>query len=125
MTQGQTKPDYLRDGFELMDRDLRFLLECFSEVLSELGYDDLARHLPWLGQVDGSAQAPWRLGLAYSVAFQLLNMVEEHAAGVIRAGPGVCEGGGAEVRAWGLQFARREKADVDEKAILATMRREW
>jgi phosphoenolpyruvate carboxylase len=123
MTQGLTKPDYLRDGFELMDRDLRFLLECFSEVLTELGFGDLARHLPWLGEVDGSAKAPWRLGLAYSVAFQLLNMVEEQAAGVIRARREVCEGLAAEHGLWGSQLARLQKAGVDQAAILGTMRK--
>jgi phosphoenolpyruvate carboxylase len=123
MIQGQSKPDYLRDGFEMMDRDLRFLLECFSEVLSDLGLDHLAKHLPWLGRVTEEVAVPWRLGLAYSVAFQLLNMVEEHAAAAVRARRERHEGMMAEQGLWGSQLSRLQKAGMDEDGMLATMRR--
>ena len=53
MKQGTTKPDYLGIGFEMMERDLRFLLECFAEVLTELGHADLAAASPL-------ARAKWR-----------------------------------------------------------------
>src|SRR3954453_19795941 len=107
MRQGKSSPDslpdYLRIGFEMLDRELLFLMECFGEVLTEQGHADLAAHLPWLGRTVAGASAPWRLGLAYSVAFQLLNMAEEHAAGEMRALREESEGLAAERGLWGSQ----------------------
>jgi phosphoenolpyruvate carboxylase len=65
-----------------IDADLAYIMTCFQEVLVELGEPELAQHLPW-----GNAQPPTmsdhephRTAQAYSIAFQLLNMVEENAA---------------------------------------------
>ena len=86
--QGNTAPDYVTLGFEKIDRDLRFLIGCLGETLVELGHHDLAAYLPWatrpLPPVDSGA-LPAQLGLVYSMAFQLLNMVEENAAASMRA----------------------------------------
>ena len=35
--QGNHVPDYVALGFEQIDRDLHFLIECFREVLTDLG----------------------------------------------------------------------------------------
>ena len=56
-----------------------------GEVLTDMGLGQLAEHLPWFGQgvkAEEIEQFPPQLGLVYSIAFQLLNMVEENAAGV-------------------------------------------
>jgi hypothetical protein len=83
MTKGQSVPDYVAIGFDKIERDLKFFIESLGEVLSELGLGELASHLPWFGtdpnKVD-PAEVPAQLGLVYSIAFQLLNMVEENAA---------------------------------------------
>ncbi len=114
-------PDYLSIGFDRLERDLRFLMECFAEVLSDLGHGDLAAHLPWLGQaLDRPAAA--RLGLAYSVAFQLLNMVEEHAAARMRVLREQSEGMRAERGTWGSQLSRLGELGVSTADILAAMR---
>ncbi|MHA3773104.1 phosphoenolpyruvate carboxylase [Verrucomicrobiota bacterium sgz303538] len=124
MTQGTTTiPDYLSIGFQKMDRDLRLLMECFAEVLSDLGHSDLAAHLPWRGQLTGIETAPARLGLAYSVAFQLLNMVEEHAAGEVRELRERSEGLLAERGCWGSQLLRLKQAGFTSDDIVATMQR--
>jgi len=122
MNQGTPTPDYLSIGFDKMDRDLRFLMQCFAEVLHDLGHKDLAAHLPWLGDVTETGPAPWRLGLAYSVAFQLLNMVEEHAAAEMRSLRECSEGLAAERGLWGAQLRRLKKAGTTAEAILDTMR---
>jgi phosphoenolpyruvate carboxylase len=101
--QGHTVPDYVAIGFEKIDRDLRFLIACLGEVLSDLGHDDLARHLPWSDEApsgEGGA-VPAQLGLVYSIAFQLLNMVEENAAASMRALRESSEGLAAERGLWG------------------------
>jgi phosphoenolpyruvate carboxylase len=65
-----------------IERDLAFVIGCFREVLNEAGEHELARHLPWQGEsVETVAGArPERIAQAASIAFQLLNMVEENAA---------------------------------------------
>lgn len=62
--------------------DLDFLLDCFYEVLQELGEDALAARLPWRGELSlpSPGQASDRTAQAYSIAFQLLTMVEENAS---------------------------------------------
>ncbi|HEV7402069.1 MAG TPA: phosphoenolpyruvate carboxylase [Chthoniobacteraceae bacterium] len=121
MKQGTSSPDYLGLGFEMLDRELRFLTECLREVLIELGHRDLAEHLPWLGQTVAGDSAPWRLGLAYSVAFQLLNMVEEHAAGEMRLLRERNEGNTAERGLWGQQIARLRAQGLTAEEMLAAM----
>ena len=45
MIKGQPT-DYVAIGFEKIERDLHFFMECLGEVLRELGLADLAAHLP-------------------------------------------------------------------------------
>ncbi len=124
MIQGEnTTPDYITIGFNKMDRDLRHLMDCFAEVLRDLGHQDLAAHLPWQQNTGESGIAPWRLGLAYSVAFQILNMIEEHAAAEMRALRERSEGLAAERGLWGSQLERLKQAGATPEEICATMRR--
>jgi len=78
------KQDYVARGFQKINDDLTFLMNCFREVLEELGEDYLARNLPWINQVNVDAAPNPRLSQAYSIAFQLLNMVEENVAAQVR-----------------------------------------
>jgi hypothetical protein len=48
-TEGPILPDYLTLGFEKIDGDLSFLMDCFREVLESLGKKELADQLPWGG----------------------------------------------------------------------------
>jgi phosphoenolpyruvate carboxylase len=124
MTQGNSVPDYVAIGFEKIDRDLRFLIECLGEVLCEMGSADLAAHLPWRGAVPaGTAleDLPSQLGLVYSIAFQLLNMVEESAAASMRALREISEGLSAERGLWGDQLARLKHGGASEATIVATL----
>lgn len=62
-------------------QDLRFLLECFREVLIENGASHLADCMPW---VNKRANMPEEFTekhvQIYSIALQLLNMAEENGA---------------------------------------------
>ncbi len=116
------KPDYIAIGFEQIDRDLRELMAAFCEVLRDLGHEDLAKHLPWTGApIAEVAELPPRLGLAYSVAFQLLNMVEENAAAEMRELREEGEGIAAEQGLWGAQLGRLKAAGIPEKSIAAVL----
>ena len=78
------KEDYIARGFQKIHDDLTFLMICFREVLEELGEHYLANNLPWINQVNVDAEPNPRLCQAYSIAFQLLNMVEENVAAQVR-----------------------------------------
>ena len=88
MSQDETvKSDYVALGFEKIDRDLQFLIGSLEEVLISLGHQDLAALLPWTGKqlpadID---RLPAQTALVFSIAFQLLNLVEENAAAQMRA----------------------------------------
>jgi phosphoenolpyruvate carboxylase len=121
--QGNTVPDYVAIGFEKIDRDLRFLIGCLGEVLAELGHDELVRHLPWSERTppaEGEALPP-QLGLVYSIAFQLLNMVEENAAASMRGLREASEGLAAERGLWGDQFARLQKSGLTAEEIAGAL----
>jgi phosphoenolpyruvate carboxylase len=62
--------------------DLDFILDCFQEVLTDLGEDALAQQLlrPNQESPPFALQQPRRNAQTYSIAFQLLNMVEENAS---------------------------------------------
>ncbi|QIF00815.1 phosphoenolpyruvate carboxylase [Roseimicrobium sp. ORNL1] len=115
-------PDYLDIGFEQIDRDLKFLMGAFGEVLTGLGMPELAEHLPWTGNEPSTTSLPPRLGLAYSLAFQLLNMVEESAAASVRAIREEHEGIAAERGLWGSQLRRLQKKGASAEEIVATFR---
>lgn len=115
-------PDYLTIGFEQIDRDLRFLVGAFAEVLRDLGHEELAASLPWIGEGGALNDAPPRLGLAYSVAFQLLNMVEENAAATVRELREAHEGMDAEQGLWGSQLEVLKMAGASEEAVAGQLR---
>ena len=70
---------------EKVREDLQFVMDCFREVLRDLGEDDLAAHLPWGEDApSGADQDPQHTAQGFSIAFQLLNMVEENAAVQLR-----------------------------------------
>jgi len=62
--------------------DLEFLLECLKEVLIESGETKLAQELPWVGEARDikPEEITEKHVQVYSIAFQLLNMVEVNGA---------------------------------------------
>ncbi len=120
--KGERVPDYVTIGFEKIDRDLRFLMNCLAEVLTELGHGEMAAWLPWSGQpLPVDQPLPSQLGLVYSIAFQLLNMVEENAAAAMRELRESSEGLRAERGLWGEHLARFKAAGITEGEILETL----
>jgi phosphoenolpyruvate carboxylase len=120
MTQGNTTPDYVGLGFAKINRDLQFLIECLGEVLGELGNTQLAGQLPWFGPPRNGSEnedLPPQLGLVYSIAFQLLNMVEENAAASMRLLREASEGLPAERGLWGERLTRLKRQGVPESVI--------
>jgi phosphoenolpyruvate carboxylase len=74
----------LDQWFEKIDADIAFLTGCFAEVLQEVGETELAQALPWRGGSETTASIPDgrtdRELQMLSIAYHLLNLVEENAA---------------------------------------------
>ena len=65
---------------EKVKKDISFLMDCFEEVLRELGEESLIPFLPFRGKpLDEIDDLPEKKIELLSIAFQLLNMVEENA----------------------------------------------
>jgi len=112
------KTDYVALGFEKIDRDLHFLISCLEDVLVSLGHADLAALLPWTGKQlpEDPDQLPSQTGLVFSIAFQLLNLVEENAAAQMRALREGELGLSAEPGLWGQALATlHERGFVGEE----------
>ncbi len=109
--------------FEKIDRDLRFLLGCFQEVLEELEGEGLARYLPWVEtevQLETTAH-PTRIAQVHSIAFLLLNMVQENAITQYRR---VLESDQGTVQLpglWGQTLQHLKLAGMSEQQIAADL----
>lgn len=111
-------------GYDKIRQDLDYLMICFREMLEDLGEGNLARALPW---VNGASEAethdiaPEKLIQAYSMGFQLLNMVEENAAAQFRRK--IEEQGGQQVirGSWGETFDEWKRAGLSAQSVLETV----
>jgi phosphoenolpyruvate carboxylase len=117
--QPANRKPLLHDGFQLLESELGFATEVFSEVLHRLGLRGLSEKLPWRGRglpaVDGPDRA---LGQAYSIAFQLLNIVEERVAAQVRRWREKSNGPAAEKGLWPEKLAEMRALGLDAAAIL-------
>lgn len=118
----ETPPQNLRThGFQLLEDDLRYLMEAFSAVLRKLGEPELADSLPWIGT--GAPKKTTRsLGQAYSIAFQMLNVVEERAASQIRRLREKKSGPEAEKGLWADNLKQLRTLGLNEADILAALK---
>jgi phosphoenolpyruvate carboxylase len=117
------KSDYVALGFEKIDRDLAFLIGSLAEVLTTLGHADLAALLPWTGKELPSDidRLPAQTGLVFSIAFQLLNLVEENAAAQMRSLRETELGVTAEPGLWGQALANLRERGFGPEQIASRL----
>jgi len=115
------KEDYLAFGFQKIREDLNFLMKCFREVLEALGEGQLAARLPWVNQVVCDPTPNPRLSQAYSVAFQLLNMVEENVAAQVRRARESEQSLAQEPGLWAYQLQKLRQTGISEDEITAQL----
>src|SRR4051812_20787098 len=122
---GPTRPDedILAQSFDKIDRDLAYVMTCFREVLIELGDPTLATRLPWGADPGTSSHREWRDRdiQVLSIAFQLLNMVEENAAAQARRLRETNQGLLREPGLWGQNLRQLKDAGVAPEAIAAAL----
>ncbi len=98
-------------------------MDCLAEVLTDLGLGEMVAFLPWRGALPPEGPVPARLGQVYSIAFQLLNMVEELAASDMRLLREKSEGLEAEHGLWGQHLAQLVKSGFTPEQIADTLQR--
>jgi len=118
----------LKAWFEKIDRDLTFLINSFKDVLEEQGEADLARCLPWITEEGVTPSSNRREGeplerelQVLSIAFQLLNLVEENAAAQARRSREQERGLLIEPGLWGQQLRELIDAGLSEDEIAAAL----
>lgn len=127
MTCKDNDPNFMKAGFEKIDRDLDFLLESFKEVLVKIGEEELSTHVPHPGQSatrytpEQIARLPERIGQLYSIFFQLLNMVEENTSAQIRRQRESSLGLKSETGLWGYYLERLKARGYSEDQIAQCM----
>ncbi|HYE07726.1 MAG TPA: phosphoenolpyruvate carboxylase [Planctomycetota bacterium] len=109
--------------FAKIDRDLAYVMTCFREVLIELGEPELATRLPWGAEPGTASHREWRDRdiQVLSIAFQLLNMVEENAAAQARRLRESEQGILREPGLWGHSLVGLKKAGFTAEAIAAVL----
>jgi phosphoenolpyruvate carboxylase len=120
---GNTTADYIASGFEKIDADLKFLMECLREVLEEMGETEAAKHLPWGERFLGYdvQNPPQRIEQAFSIAFQLLNMVEENASTQTRKFREIEHGLTDEPGCWGEELSKLSAAGFTAGEIASAL----
>ena len=105
--------------FEKAERDFLFLLQCFQEVLHDLGEHILADHLPWQNTGIPLENYPHseRALQALSIFFQLLNMAEENSAAQNRRALEAENGLSYLTGLWGKTLLRFQKIGIPESTI--------
>jgi phosphoenolpyruvate carboxylase len=101
------------------------MMGCFVEVLEQLEHKDLAGTLPWMGKrkLRGVQIFSYRGVQAYSIAFQLLNMVEENASAQSKRLREDKLGLASDPGSWGRAFQTLRSADITDKQIAKRLAR--
>src|ERR1039458_4907196 len=105
------------------DRDFRFLLGCFQASLTTIREGELAR---LVGQAFANPPAPDerlppRGSQALSMAFQLLNMVEENTVNQVRRMRETVGGPASEPGAWPYHLGLLREASFDEADLIRVL----
>ena len=126
--QAMAQTPFADFAFDKLDRDLAYVMDTFHRVLTEQGEGELAQQLPWTTHTAQPTHGRTTEGLtergiqALSMAFQLLNMVEENSANQGRRRRETTEGL-TEAGLWGKALAELRAEGVTPEQVLAVLPR--
>jgi len=106
-----------------VERDLHWLMDRFCEVLDTVNAEEVRVFLPWKEHGDLPDQLPERAPQAYSIAFQLLNLVEENAEAQARRAAETIDGPAALRGLWGQTLMQLRHAGLSDAQIAAALPR--
>lgn len=120
--------DIHSEWFARIDQDLLYLISAFREVLEELGEGALAQVLPWVNRSVSAGRAAKGEAIdrelqVLSIAFQLLNLVEESAAVQARRYGEVKHGILYEPGLWGNALKQMRDIGFTEQQMAEELRR--
>ncbi len=115
--------DLIDEGLESLEQEVREVMECLGEVLRSSLQPELAKALPWLEAGEGSAVdcSPGDAAQVASIAFQLLDMIEERVARETRHKRVATLGPAAEKGLWAHCLSTLQSEGVTEADIRAAM----
>lgn len=101
--------------------DLRFILRCFHEVLTEAGRSDLANALPWLHAPSALTELSDDALRVWSICFHVLNQAEVNGAIQHRRGRVDREGAQAINGSWAATLRELRANGTSEARLLAQL----
>ncbi|MCF7764442.1 MAG: phosphoenolpyruvate carboxylase [Verrucomicrobia bacterium] len=110
----------LSEAFAKIGRDYGFLVECLQEVLVEIGEGDLAVYLRE-GELPPDGALDQRAVQLLSLAFQLLNLVEENTANQVNRMRQSQAGGTGVSGGWSSQLRKLTISELRTESLLASM----
>ncbi len=118
-----TYEERISRGFAKIDADLQILIECLGDMLEETGAGDVAASLPWFRKDRGwPSEFGQQHAQAYSIALQLLNMVEENTAAHMRRVVESANGIGYETALWGRRLRELRQAGWTGERLAEVLR---
>jgi len=109
---------------EKWDQDFRFLLGCFRSALTRIREDQLARFVEQAFSIppEEGERLPERGSQALSMAFQLLNMVEENTVNQVRRLRETAGGPASEPGTWPSQLRLLREASFTDAHVRRALR---
>jgi phosphoenolpyruvate carboxylase len=119
----EPKVKLLASGLESLDAEVREIMTCLQEVLHSTGQSHLAGKLPWLsGESEQAAmESPQQTSEVYSIAFQLLDMIEEQVSLTTRREREILLGAEAEKGLWPRVLQSLKDSGFSEEEIALAM----
>lgn len=110
--------------------DFEYILDCFREVLEELGDKDLTDYLPYPGRTfsthpEDLDRYPEKISELLSLSFQLLNMIEENVATAYRRKIEDVSGVENLRGLWGQNLHRLKELEMQDEEIVQLMKAVW
>lgn len=113
----------LASGLESLDSEVREIMTCLKEVLESKGQSNHAEKLPWLSEENAEAalESPQETSEVYSIAFQLLDMIEEQVSLATRKERELLLGPETEKGLWPRVLRSLKDSGFEENAIAEAM----
>lgn len=109
-------------SFEKIDQDLDYMIGCAREVLEEIGEPEVAALLQQPLPAEAAKAKPEKSAQALSIAFQLMNLVEENAANQASRKRESQQGVASDPGMWGYWLSRIQAAGATDEELLQTIR---
>ena len=123
MSEASSASSLLQRGFEKWEADLDFLLGRFRSVLTSIGEREVADLIDrtFLRREAVDCVLPPRAGQALSIAFQLLNMVEENTANQMQRAREQAGGSAQTAGSWPHSFQLLQERGFSEDDIRTSL----